>query len=157
MMGEAAKRPLIFGEVLFDRLDLEPPILHSVSDFVADPPAQLEVVELDVAMRVEIDRIGTENFHDLFLLHVFEQSLGQNVSQSLAFADLVHHLDHSVGVAKAQVDAVRVFLGEQAVLVTLHSKSDGHPGADGIERVSAAQFVGPRYGHDVAHATGGAQ
>ena len=86
-----------------------------------------------------------------------QQSLGEEVSQALASADLFHHLDHRIGVAEAQVDPSGILQGEQAVLKALHRKRNRHPGADRVQRIGVAELVGSGYGHDVTHPAGRAQ
>ena len=60
------------------------------------------------------------------------QVVGQQVANPLAMGDLVHHLDDGVAVAKAQLEAVGILQGKQAVLKAFHGQGDAHARADGI-------------------------
>ena len=79
-------------------------------------------------------------------------TVGEDVAEAFAFADFVDHGDHSVGVAPGQVDAVGLFLGEEAVFVAFHGESDGDAGGDAVEDITVDPLRRFGDGGHVAHA-----
>src|SRR5690606_22417730 len=80
-------------------------------------------------------------------------AVGQDVAQPFTPRDLVDHGDHGVGVAKGQFDAVCVFLGEDAIFIAFHGKSDGHAGRNAVQHIAIDPLRRFGNGCQVSHAT----
>ena len=73
-------------------------------------------------------------------------SLCQDIPYAFPLGDHLHHLHHGFGVAELELNAARILVRYDTILVAVHGKGDRRPGTDRIQTVGIARLVALRYG-----------